>query len=270
MGSETTRTGQIEDLVDDYLRTGDPMPVADHLAEHSRLPDPRGALGLADGFAAAVRRHAAEEPRQVWMLVRTFGALTAAQAPTNDPSEFIAFCGVRGMAEVGAVSGEYRDEALAHLRAAAEDERWRVREAVAAGLQSLLEADAEGVYAEVRRWVQDGGWLQMRAAAAGLADPGVLKRTGLARGALDLHREVVERMVASDSRSEDYKVLRQGLGYTLSVVVAALPKEGFEYLRSLAGADDPDVRWVLKENLKKSRLIKRFPEQVDSVLGVLR
>jgi len=52
------------------------------------------------------------------------------------------------------------------------------------------------------------------------------------------------------------RVLRQALGSCWSVAVAALPAEGFDRLERWAAGDDPDVRWVLRENLKKARLAK--------------
>ena len=49
------------------------------------------------------------------------------------------------------------------------------------------------------------------------------------------------------------------------MVVAALPPEGFAYLHQLAGSPDRDVQWILKENLKKARLTRNFPEEVAMI-----
>jgi hypothetical protein len=64
--------------------------------------------------------------------------------------------------------------------------------------------------------------------------------------------------------------LKQGLGYSLSVIVCAVPEEGFEYMRQLAGTQDADILWIVKENLKKNRLLKNFPEEVASTKKLLK
>lgn len=50
------------------------------------------------------------------------------------------------------------------------------------------------------------------------------------------------------------RVLRQALGYAVSVVAAAAPDEGIPLLERLATAADADARWIARENLKKARL----------------
>jgi hypothetical protein len=59
--------------------------------------------------------------------------------------------------------------------------------------------------------------------------------------------------------------LRKPLGYTPSVVVQSVPEEGFEFLAQLADSQDSDVLWIVRENLKKNRLVKNFPDQVASI-----
>jgi len=50
-------------------------------------------------------------------------------------------------------------------------------------------------------------------------------------------------------------------------VVAAADGD-FSLLENLAASTDPDLRWVLKENLKKARLL-RWPDQVERVRSLL-
>jgi len=61
-------------------------------------------------------------------------------------------------------------------------------------------------------------------------------------------------------------VLRQALGFTVSVAVAA--SGDFELLESMAASGDPDLRWVVRENLKKRRLTP-WPEAVERVRALL-
>jgi hypothetical protein len=70
-------------------------------------------------------------------------------------------------------------------------------------------------------------------------------------------------------KTDDFKALRRALGYTLSVVVRALPNPGFAWLRELAASSDPDVRWIVRENLKKNRLVKNYPQEVAATTDIL-
>jgi hypothetical protein len=69
-------------------------------------------------------------------------------------------------------------------------------------------------------------------------------------------------------KHNDVRTLRQGLGYTLSVVAAAAPEKGFALMRECAGWGDSDMNWVLRENLKKKRLAK-FTEHAEKVSRLL-
>jgi hypothetical protein len=119
-------------------------------------------------------------------------------------------------------------------------------------------------------WVIDGTLLELRAVAATVAEPGLLKDTETAIVALQLHRKAFDRVLSTKERkSEDFRTLRKALGYTLSVVVQALPQEGFRFLAQLIQLHDPDLIWIVKQNLRKNRLVKHFPEQVESTHSLL-
>ena len=119
-------------------------------------------------------------------------------------------------------------------------------------------------------WVTDGSWLEMRAVAAGVAEPRLMKSQGFAGKALALHRLIVGRAVGSeDRRSDGFEALRKCLAYSVSVVVAAAPEEGFPFLRDLWGSADPDLAWICRQNLKKNRLRSKFPEQVAAMERIL-
>ncbi len=47
--------------------------------------------------------------------------------------------------------------------------------------------------------------------------------------------------------------LRQALGFTWSVTVAAAPDRGFPTLSAPAAGGDADLRWIVPENAKKNR-----------------
>jgi len=215
----------------------------DYLLAESGLPGPRGNLELAQAVADA-----GDEA-----LFQRYLACDAQQAPTNDPHEFLAFCGVLGL---GRLLAEGRRDLLPLLRRQAADPRWRQREAVAMALQRFGAADMEALLAEMDAWSQ-GAPLAQRAAAAALCEPALLGDPAQVAHVLD----ILDRITASiagveDRRSDEFRALRKGLGYCWSVAVAALPVEGKERLERWFAADDPDVRWIVRENLKKARLAR--------------
>lgn len=245
-------------LIQGYQAEGTTGPLEDFLAQESHLPGPRGNLELADAFADAMADFAAEDGDLAFHLAGRLAAISACDAPTGDPREFVAFCGTVAAGAVGAVQEAYREDARHLLRTAARDARWRMREASAMGLQRLLDVDWDATVASVSMWVRGGDALEARAALAGVAEPRLLDAPGHAADALELHRIAFDALGGME-RDDDFGVLKKGLSYSLSVVVASVPEAGFEYMHDLLVTCDRDVRRIVAENLKKKRL-----ERVDA------
>lgn len=217
-----------------------------YLLENSGLPGPRGNIELA-------RAVAEEGSPALFARLRGFGPEVA---PTNSPEEFLAFCGVLGL---GRELAEGKLELLYELRPFASDSRWRMREAVAMALQRLGDVDMPTLVEELRRW-STGNRLEQRAAAAALCEPRLLVEPRWAQATLSVLDAITSTVVgASDRRSEEFQALRKGLGYCWSVAAAALPDEGLRSMERWLPSSDPDVRWIMRENLKKKRL-----ERVDA------
>jgi hypothetical protein len=60
----------------------------------------------------------------------------------------------------------------------------------------------------------------------------------------------------TDRKNDDFKVLRKGLGYCWSIAIVGYTEIGKQYFEKLIKIDDKDIRWIIRENLKKNRLIK--------------
>jgi hypothetical protein len=211
------------------------------LKAHSGLPGPRGNLELAQAAADAGSKRQFKE----WLRY------DEARAPTNTPGEFVAFCGVVGH---GRLLAEGETSALRLLRKWASDGRWRLREGVAMAMQRYGEHDMDGMLTAAEDWAR-GAPLEQRAAAAATCEPRLLGRPGHARRVLRMLDRLTGSLArAEDRRSEDYRTLRQGLGYCWSVAIVALPEVGKPMLEKWAESRDPDVQWVVRENLKKARL----------------
>lgn len=253
-----------------YERT-DYEPLAAHLVANSNLPGPRGNLELAQTFADVAVRECASNPEALWNLAGELLRYSADVAPANNAKEFLPFCAVCGLGQLGAAFPSYFTKVANRLRQSAEDKRWRTREGVAWALQRMLASHAQKTLQMLETWITPGSWLPMRAVAAAVAEPSLLHEPETARRALALHREVLAQvMAASERRTPEFQTLRQGLSYSLSVVVQALPREGFGYLQELAGSRDRDILQIVKANLGKKRLSNNFPNEVAAIASRLR
>jgi hypothetical protein len=272
MGKRDAHRQDLLRLFDEFGASGDAETLVAYLVSNSSLPGPRGNLELAQAFGDVVGERAGEgqNPESLWALCDGLASISATEAPVNDPREFLPFCGAVGFGALGTACSRYSDPALGALRVLARDPRWRMREGVCFGLQRLLAVRRNEVLPALNTWVAAGDPLELRAVAASVAEPSLLKDGVTAMAALVLHRAILTQLrEITDRRSDAFRVLRKGLGYTLSVVVCAVPQEGFAYLAELAGVEDRDVRWILKQNLKKNRLTRNYPAEVDALKASL-
>jgi hypothetical protein len=220
------------------------------LLKESGLPGPRGNIELAQAVADEGDR----------ALFERYSQYNADEAPVNSPYEFLAFCGVVGL---GRLLAEGDNSILLTLRKHASDTRWRIREAVAMALQRLGDKDMDLLLAGMQAWSK-GSPLEQRAAAAGLCEPRLLHKGAHALAVLHIINTITATFLQPAIHPrDDILVLRKGLGYCWSVVVAALPEEGKRLMEKWLAESNPDIRWIMLENLKKNRLVRVDPEWVQ-------
>ena len=236
----------------DYREVLESLPPGEwtaYLNAESGLPGPRANLELVAAFADVA------EPDLVRLCA-------------GSPDEYLALCGAVGL---GRLLVEGDSDAAATLRALAGDDRWRVREGVAMALQRLGDVDMPALWALAERWV-DGGPLVQRAVAAGICEPRLLHGPEDAAKAVEILDRITASVEGTDPASrtsEQFRVLRQGLGYCWSVAAAAEPASGFGHLAKWAGSQDKDVRWIVRQNLRKARLHKADPSAAERLAAVL-
>jgi hypothetical protein len=191
-------------------------------------------------------------------------AIPAEEAPENSAPVFLVFCGVSALGKRLA-AGDHSQ--FARLRNLAGDPRWRVREAVAIALQYAGDADLAVVLREMRQWCK-GSWYEKRAAAAALAEPRLLTDTKSAEAVLSIMDLITDSMATSEARhSVGFKTLRKSMGYCWSVAITASPGQGKALFEKWITSRDRDVRWIVKQNLKKNRLIKLEPQWVKASMA---
>jgi hypothetical protein len=270
MGKRDVHLKDLEGLLDQFVKTGSERELVDYIISNSNLPGRRANLELAGAFPDALVKIAQKESQKCWSLCMSMLELTAEEAPVNTPEEFVPFCGAVGIGAMGSAHPAFFDPAIVMLRGLAKDSRWRMREAVRMGLQKLAETCAHETLTTMEAWIDEGDWLEMRAVAAAVAMPSLLENEEMARWALSLHSEIFSRViVAQDRKSEPFRVMRKALGYTLSVVVRAHPREGFQFMTKQIESQDEDINWLLRENLKKKRLVSNYPDEVAKIQNLL-
>jgi hypothetical protein len=259
-------------LLDRALTGGDDTPIRTELVRHSGLPGARLNLSLVGGFAAAAGEVACRpDPPVVALeaLLDRWAAMPEQQASVDRPEVILPCAAVAAYGEVGAVRPDWWEDEVNKLGVAATDGRWRVREVVALALQRLLEADWDRTARVLLAWAAADDPLVVRAAVAAVAEPPLLASEARWASAAQVQQRAVERLRAYPAqarRAPPVRVLRQALGFTVSVVVAA--SGDFALLEGMAASGDPDLRWVVRENLKRHRL-RRWPAEVDHVRRLL-
>jgi hypothetical protein len=217
------------------------------LKNESGLPGPRGNLELAYALA--------EEGNQA-----QFEQFLSFHAEENTPEVFLVFCGIVGLGKLAAGEPKLFDR----LRGYASDSRWRIREAVATGLQLAGDQNIDLLLREMQTWSK-GNWYEKRAAAAALSEPRLLNDPKHAKRVLNILDQITGSMEnAPNTKDEAFKTLRQAMGYCWSVAVAALPEVGKPMMEKWLHSKAKDVRWIMQENLKKNRVIKLDPTWVKN------
>ena len=293
MGKTDVSAAELEELVWDPKNAEE---LAAKLMAESNLPGPRANLELAEAFSRAVST-AAAEPAAWLETLYNWAGISAEQAPTGDPREFLPFCALISFGVL------YNTHACAYpctgpcdcplwpiqsehlmetVRRAASDSRWRIREAVALSLQHLGEGNPGALRRILDDWLSDGAGadgtltdgalMERRAVLAATAHPPLLGEGELARYALKTAEGILEDAAGipeEKRKGEAFQVLKKGLSYALSVLVAAAPEEGFSLLERWAKRSDPDIHQVLVENLKKKRLESVDADRVAVLLQTL-
>jgi hypothetical protein len=226
----------------------------DFLVTHSELPSPRANLELL---------HAAAEIGDEKRFIRYIEPGTIAAA-VNEPEIFPLLVGLAGL---GKLISEGNTAWFTTLAKYAGDERWRVREAVAMALQTVGDSNMELLLERMHEWKSREFYIQ-RAAVAGLCEPRLLRNKSHAAEVLSILKAITRNIeISKQSHDDSFKALRQALGYGISVAVVALPAEGKRFLEELKRNNNKDIRWILKENLSKNRLVKMDPVWVSEMIS---
>jgi hypothetical protein len=259
-----------------HLIDPDITALEDYLIDHSGLPGPRANLeviwALADEVSALCTApdvslnlsYVALE----WLLREMMNRYPPAiyGGDPDSPLQMPQLCGTVAFG-AWAAAFQHIEAGVSALLVGADSPLWRIRESAAMGMQRMLSTQWASTIRRLRRRALDAVPYEWRAIVAGIAEPDLLRTPDHALDALDVHYRALAylRHLPAETRTSDpVRTFRQALGYSVSVVVAAAPDAGFPLMHAWAAWGDPDVRWVMRENLKKKRLGK-WPERVAAV-----
>jgi len=255
-----TRQKQYEQAIGRRLQSAQGLAALEgYLLAESGLPGPRANLELAGGLAQVIAQRGVDS--EDWTVLKRWATLDESEAPTDDPHVLLPFCALQAMAALFPQLDPQRQTAVVSaFRQAANDGRWRLREAAAMAVQRIAEWDWPSACAILSDWLDTATLLEQRAIVAALAHPPILFDAERTSFCLQVSDRILCAVAASGGparRSADFKVLLKGLMYALSVFVAAAPTEGFAFLSRWAAVEDPDIRRIIRANLSKARLARR-------------
>lgn len=238
---------------------------------NSNLPGRRANLEMAFALADCFEKVDASESR--WKMLLEWTKISPYDAPTNNPREFLPFCAILSLGSLYNNADKKRKEHIINIiKGSASDGRWRIREAVAMGFQRVSEKNFTVIKELFSEWVRKASLLEKRAILATLAHPPVLDNKENVIFCFRIADEILQGLLklnGIERKSEEFAILKKGLEFTISVYVACLPEEGFRFLKKWAQKDDADIKRILKSNLSKTRLIKKYGPMVKEVLTLL-
>jgi len=256
---------QLQKLIDH--EDGDALQL--YLQAHSNLPGPRGNLELAADTANLL---AASDLDWAMDLIDGWSRLGELRAGGNAPEVMLPFTAAQTAGALWSRADHDRRMLLEELlHRGANDSRWRVREGVAMGMQRIGFSCFDDLRDLTNRWSAQATLLEWRAIVAALAEPPLLIDRSRAELGIDRSCLALEALLSqpvNQRASGDARALRAALGYAISVFLAVDP-DGFAEFERIARIPDKDAQWIVRENLKKARIAKRYPDECAHVSGML-
>ena len=214
-----------------------------YLLAKSGLPGPRGNLELAQAFAEIGDEQ----------IIKKYISIKPEEAPENSAKLFLTFCGIVGL---GTLVNQGKAKYLKEIRQFASDSRWRIREGVAMALQRIGDNDINLLLHEANE-LSHGNFLEKRAAAAAVCEPRLLKSEEVTNEVSEMLDDITSSIVGYNAKQDEpFEVLKKGLAYCWSVATVACPVKGKKLLEKWIQSQDKNIVWIMKENLKKNRLLK--------------
>jgi hypothetical protein len=251
----------LDRAIDAALR-GDKRPLYDLLARGSGLPGPRPNRGLIDAFVAACK------PKKTDQLAVEMATLHPDNAPGNTALEFLPVCGVMVIGARAASDDRARPKLLPVLHGAAEDLRFRVRDAVVQALVTIGEKHPDALLNDVASWM-DGYFhaAAVLAALTGTAWLSQIKEPTALLARLDEAFVLARDAPRAAWRYPGHKQLVEALEKAPAPIAARFGMPLFDLLVSWSVVKEPALRELILRSIGK--LAGRYNADVARVKKAL-
>ncbi len=245
--------------------------IKELLINNSDLPSPRSNLELLYEFSSYFRNKKISS--ELLSFLFELCIIDDNLYIEDSRIEYLPCCGLVALGEQYIqVDEDYKSKIVEVIRNAMNDKRWRIREGSAMALQQLGENNTNCLKQIIQNMYENSNLLEKRAFIAALAHPPILKDKDITIFSLNLCDDILNKILVLNNdylKTEEYKTLSKGLEYAISVFVAYLPKEGFELLSKFARIKNKQIEKILKSNLSKSRLTKKYSKEVEEIIIIL-
>ena len=249
--------------------------MVDLLCRGSNLPGPRINETLAESFAS----ECASRGKTADALVRWLITLDADRAPGGGSGpygagaelEFLPVCGVFAAGARGVSDPKARGEMLALLHDAAEDLRYRVRDAVPLALERVGARAGDEVAIAVAEWMD--GYFHAAAVLRAIVAKDWLPQIADPKNAIDLYERAFK--LAWDApraaaRYPGFKALLETLQATVAPLALRFGAPMFDTLEGLSKCKDPVLRDLVTDGLDGTKLLSRHREDVERVRNTFK
>ena len=260
--SERSSAEELTRLWSGFLGEGSEEELTGFLLDHSNLPGPRANLTLVWKTSSLVA--------ESWSAHR--GQLkTCLEGWRDSGDEYLLLTLHTALGYIIAEHPEEDEWALRILYEGNFSPLWRAREGVTLGLGAALGKRPELVLGVLREWCSEDSPLLIRNALMVLADPERLEGKPALVEELEAYisraMNLVRDATPEDRRDPGFKILKKTLGFVISV--AAVEDEAFlGRMEEWIGAGVKAWRPILRSNLKKNRMRRRFGPRIDELLAM--
>lgn len=222
------------------------------LMENSNLPGPRANLELLFAFAEV---YGNVDVLKQWIKI------SDEVADVNNPKSFLPFCAAACFGKIYTKTGD--KELITILKELSNDSRWRTRETVAFAFQFIGENNFDDLKTIFNKWIKKSNNLEKRAMLVALAHPPMLNEERA-----NYCFEILEHVITTMNREENFDTLKKALEFVVSVYTVYSPSKGFVFMKNMIG-EEKVFNTIVKSNLKKNRILKRYPEEVKKLESLL-
>jgi hypothetical protein len=234
--------------------------LTNFLVANSGIPGPRGNLTLAVEVSRLIAKDWASKKE-------FFRDIIVGWSKSGD--EYLMFVANCAIGHVLSSNPGEEGWAVPILYEANFSPLWRAREGVTFALEALLEYRADLALMLINQWCKSSDPMLVRNSIVALAHPSQLRRNHAQLSALKKYNDIGMKIIAKtvDSKN-DVKILAKSLSFTLSVA-AEVDEDYLDEFQKWIDGNVKSWRTIIRGNLTKVRISKKYPARIKTLLRLL-